>query len=95
MHSETSSGECFLFIIVFLGLGGEGKEGLSCKPFIHSFMHSFSQLIFVEGLCSQNQLSQNVGGYSDEQKRTASCPQEALRLLEKIDIRQLKGWVIK
>lgn len=34
------SGTAFLFITVFLLLGGEGKEGLSCR--------SFLQRVFIE-----------------------------------------------
>lgn len=63
MHQKPAQWVACLFIIVFLGLGGEG-EGAELQ-FIHA-LHAFSQFIVIEGLRSQT--IQNVGGYSDEQK---------------------------
>lgn len=67
-------GTVFLFMTVFLRLGGEGEEGLSCRPFIHSPINS-SNLHLLRVSVPETQEST---GYSNERAQLCvSCPQGA------------------
>lgn len=67
-------GTVFLFMTVFLRLGGEGEEGLSCRLFIHSPINS-SNLHLVRVSVPGTKEST---GYSNERAQLCvSCPQGA------------------